>query len=418
MPARCLLVTPLPLTDLRKSTHGTYRRLRTLMQAMTASGASITVVTMAPVDTEDGALRALEGQVETELHEVWRIKARARVARRRRPSRLPWLLQELRGALGYGRTPPTRLLASLELHSLLVDELSAVAPNFVVAHRLTSMFALLRVRGRLPPIYFDMDDIEHKLALRTAASASRLREKLLLLLWLPGLLIAEWRAVRTARQSFVCSTSDVRHLSSLFLATTVRALPNAVAVPPGIASVVSGEVMLMVGTYGYAPNADAAEFFINHILPQVRVRRPAAELWLVGAHIELLPSFKAAPANVRFLGFVDDLAAVYASARLVVCPVRYGGGTRVKLIEAAAWGKPIATTTLGAEGLGMVPGRDALFADRPEAFADACLRMIEDDALCGRLGRNARQLAVEEFDQERIVAGLARIFATDVGSSS
>jgi hypothetical protein len=273
------------------------------------------------------------------------------------------------------------------------------------------MFVLLRTRGKLPPIYFDMDDVEHKFALRTAATAVRLREKLLLYLWLPGLLIAEWRALRTARQSFVCSASDVRHLSGLFLARTVQTLPNAVAMPPETAEVVHGEVMLMVGTYGYAPNADAAEFFINHILPLVRARRPAVELWLVGAHVELLPSFKAAPSNVRFLGFVDDLAAVYESARLVVCPVRYGGGTRVKLVEAAAWGKPIVTTTLGAEGLGMVPGRDALFADRPETFADACLRLMEDDALCGSLGASARRLAMEEFDQERIVARLAQVFA-------
>ena len=67
MTAHCLLVTPLPLTDLRKSTHGTYRRLRTLIQAVRASGATVTVVTTAPAEVDDAALGVLEGEVETQL---------------------------------------------------------------------------------------------------------------------------------------------------------------------------------------------------------------------------------------------------------------------------------------------------------------------------------------------------------------
>jgi glycosyltransferase involved in cell wall biosynthesis len=126
--------------------------------------------------------------------------------------------------------------------------------------------------------------------------------------------------------------------------------------------------------------------------------------------VEALASFARAPANVRFLGFVEDLTALYGQARVVVCPIRYGGGTRVELVEAAALGKAIVTTTLGAEGLGMRPGQEALFADLPAAFAEACARLIQDDALCEKLGANARRLAVEQFDQERIVARLAGIF--------
>jgi hypothetical protein len=415
--AHCLLITPLSLTDLRHSTHGTFRRLRTLLQAIHASGAVLTVATTVPVDTSADALEGLACRIGSDLKQVWGVEARVRVARRTPPSHLPWLMQEIRGAFGYGRTPGTRLLASPELHALLRDEVRTAAPRFIVAHRLTSMFALLRVGGRLPPTFFDMDDVEHKFALRTARSAG-LRQKLLNYLWLPGLLFTEWRALRTARRSFVCSALDVRHLSALFFTRTVQALPNAVAIPAVAATVPRGEVVLMVGAYGYAPNADAAEFFINAILPGLRKRLPGVELWLVGAGAEGLPSFKAAPPNVRFLGFVDDLATVYSAARIVVCPVRYGGGTRVKLVEAAAWGKAIVTTTLGAEGLGMEPDRDALFADHPDAFADACVRLIEDDALCAVLGANARRLAVEQFDQERIVARLAGVFVQDVAGSS
>ena len=417
MAAHCLLITPLSLTDLRQSTHGTYRRLRTLLLAVRASGATLAVATTVPVDTPDDALATTARQIESDLRELWSVEARVRVARRTPPSDLPWLMQELRGVFGYGRTPGPRQLASPELRAVLREEVGTAAPQFIVAHRLTSMFALLSLATRLPPTFFDMDDIEHKFALRTARSAG-LRQKLLHYLWLPGLLFAEWRALRAARRSFVCSAPDVRHLSRLFLTGSVQTLPNAIAIPAAAAALPRGRIILMVGAYGYPPNADAAEFFINAVLPTLRTRLPGVELWLVGAGSEGLPSFKGAPANVRFVGFVDDLATVYEAARIVVCPVRYGGGTRVKLIEAAAWGKAIVTTTLGAEGLGIQPGHDALFADHPEAFADACLRLIEDDALCASLGGNARRLAVEQFDQERIVARLAGVFAQDVAGSS
>jgi glycosyltransferase involved in cell wall biosynthesis len=167
----------------------------------------------------------------------------------------------------------------------------------------------------------------------------------------------------------------------------------------------------MVGAYTYGPNLDGAEHFINQILPRLRIRVPTVEFWLVGTGVEHLPSFVHAPPNVRFLGFVEDLSSIYAAARVIVCPIRYGGGTRVKLIEAASWGKPIVSTTLGAEGLGFRSGEEALLVDKPELFADACARLIEDDGLCETLSQNARRLAIERFDESRIVEQLINVFS-------
>ena len=104
-------------------------------------------------------------------------------------------------------------------------------------------------------------------------------------------------------------------------------------------------------------------FFLEHVLPHIRNSRPDAEVWFVGAGADQLKSFSNSTPGVRFLGFVDDLAKVYQTARVVICPIRYGSGTRVKLIEAAAWGKPIVSTTIGAEGLNMSHQEHALFGD-------------------------------------------------------
>ena len=416
MAAHCLLVTPLPLTNLRQNTHGTYRRLRMLAQAVRASGASLTVATIVPPDTEQSIVAALPAHVEADLKEVWGIDATVRVARCGPPSRLPWLAQQLRGVLGYGQGPGMRQMASAELKALLRSEVGAKSSQFIVAHRLASMSVVMRFVARGALIYFDMDDVEHIFVLRSLRTTTSLRNRLFGVLALPALLYAEWRALRNAQQSFVCSTRDARHLSSFFRTRTVQVLPNAVPIPRAADAPPAGQTLLMVGVYAYGPNADAAEFFINDIFPLVRQRYPQAQLLLAGAGADGLASYGKAPPNVQFLGYVDDLAALYEAARIVVCPVRYGGGTRVKLVEAAAWGKAIVTTTLGAEGLGMRPDHDALFADRAREFADACARLMRDDALCATLGRNARQLAREQFDQERIIARLAGQFPGSVAA--
>lgn len=347
--------------------------------------------------------------IEQDLRTVWGVEAKVRLATRAAPSGQRWLVQQFLGLLSYSRA--SRTLLSNDLYAVLEDEI-AQRPQFIMAHRLPSMFALLRFRERLEAVYFDMDDVEHVVTRRAIGKYAGMRRKFFGILSLPALMQAEKQAMRMASKTFVCSAKDASYLASLYSiqVDAVGVLPNSVAIPaPG--AVTGGQVMLMVGAYAYGPNADGADFLIEEILPLVRQRLPQAEMWLAGSGCEALKSFGKSPANVRFLGFVDDLAAVYRQARLVVCPVRYGGGTRVKLIEAAAWSKPIVTTVVGAEGLGMAHERDALFADTPGLFADACVRLIGDDALCARLGANAWKLASSEFDREQIIKRLCADFS-------
>jgi glycosyltransferase involved in cell wall biosynthesis len=81
----------------------------------------------------------------------------------------------------------------------------------------------------------------------------------------------------------------------------------------------------------------------------------------------------------------------------VVVPLRLGGGTRLKIVEAMAMGKAIVSTTLGAEGIEALPGRDLLVEDQPEAFADAVSYLLAEPALAARIGNSARQVAVERY---------------------
>src|SRR5712675_1739872 len=85
------------------------------------------------------------------------------------------------------------------------------------------------------------------------------------------------------------------------------------------------------------------------------------------------------------------------SSAAVVVPLRLGGGTRLKIVEAMAMGKAIVSTTLGAEGIEAIPGRDLLLENKPAAFADAVNRLLAEPSLASRIGQSARQLAVERY---------------------
>src|SRR5690606_12138749 len=145
----------------------------------------------------------------------------------------------------------------------------------------------------------------------------------------------------------------------------------------------------------------------DHSWPQIRREMPDAELWLVGSAPESLRSFSRAPDGVYFKGFVPDITAVYADTRLVVCPLRSGGGTRLKLLEAASYGRPIVSSAIGAEGIGFRAGEDALIHDDPAEVATACIAVLRDDDLALRLGLNARALVARNYARPAVVSELA-----------
>ncbi|EEF25255.1 glycosyltransferase, putative [Ricinus communis] len=274
------------------------------------------------------------------------------------------------------------------------------------------MAAIQAKAEHLPPILFDLDDIEHVMLGRSIAAISSFRDRLFARLAIPTVIQAEQRSIRGAAWTFVCSEADRANLKQKIRAERVKVIPNSIPLPASPIPLARSLIILMVGVYSYGPNDDGANYFIEQIFPKILIREPKAELWLVGREAEKVSALKNAPSSVRALGFVEDIAAVYRAARVVICPIRYGSGTRVKLVEAAAWAKPIVSTTLGAEGLCMEDQQELLLADSPEDFADSCLKLLQDDNLCEKLGRNARRLAEQNFDEAMIIEKLSQTIIT------
>jgi glycosyltransferase involved in cell wall biosynthesis len=201
------------------------------------------------------------------------------------------------------------------------------------------------------------------------------------------------RAQRSAAEGtaavVVCSELDRRRFGH----PAAVVVPNAYELPgaPPARVAPADPVFTMVGLLTYPPNADAAAYFAREILPLIRTALPNARFKLVGRHDDAARAWSALP-GVEVLGPVAELDAVFTSTMAVVVPLRAGGGTRIKILEAFARRVPVVSTALGCEGLDAGDGKELLVADGPDEFAAACVRLFEDDDLAGSLAEKGHAL--------------------------
>jgi glycosyltransferase involved in cell wall biosynthesis len=251
-----------------------------------------------------------------------------------------------------------------------------------------------------PPLVVDSHEIAYDLARQFARASSNLGRRVY-----AG---ANWRKLRreelgTYRRAdgiYLCSAEDERRLLDEVPGARTAIIPNAADVeffqPRPMDRPADGRTVLYFGHLSTVPNIDAVTYFVGDIWPCIAEAHPKATCKIIGGRAP--PSLLALGGpRVELTGFVPDLRPHLAAAAAVVVPLRLGGGTRLKIVEAMAMGKAIVSTTLGAEGIEAVPGRDLLVEDRPAAFAEAVNRLLADPGLAARIGQSARQLAVERY---------------------
>ncbi|MEO1173880.1 MAG: glycosyltransferase family 4 protein [Myxococcota bacterium] len=155
--------------------------------------------------------------------------------------------------------------------------------------------------------------------------------------------------------------------------------------------------MVFVGGYSWFPNADGMEYFTDAILPLIAQAEPQIEVkWIGKAPNDAHARF--ADRGVELLGYVDDIRPPMHDAKCSIVPLRVGGGTRLKILDAWALGKAVVSTSRGCEGLETRHGENILIADDPQAFADACLRVLNDPELRMTLERAGRKTVEEHYD--------------------
>jgi glycosyltransferase involved in cell wall biosynthesis len=197
----------------------------------------------------------------------------------------------------------------------------------------------------------------------------------------------------------------------------VEHVPNAIDLPdqreprPPDREYVS---LLFVGNLTYAPNAEAASVLVEAILPRVERRLSRrVRVTLVGRHHPGLK--RLIGPNVELAGFVSDLGPRYAAADVVVVPLKHGGGTRIKLLEAFAWGVPVVASRAAAAGLEAVGGEHLLFAEGPDETAAAVEAVLTDPGLAAGFVAQAQRLVRDRYCFAVVIPQIHEFFSRAEG---
>lgn len=255
--------------------------------------------------------------------------------------------------------------------------------------------------GQKPPaLVVDSHEIAYDLARQFALAGGNLGRRLYAGANWRKLQREELNVYRRADGVYLCSTADERRLLDQVPDVRTAVIPNAADVeyyqPRPANPPPDGRTVAYFGLLSTVPNIDGVVHFVRDIWPHIAEAHPEARCKIIGGRPP--PSLLAlAGPRVELTGFVPDLRPHLAAAAAVVVPLRLGGGTRLKIVEAMAMGKAIVSTTLGVEGIEAVPERDILVEDQPVAFAGAVNRLLAQPLLAERIGLAARRLAVERY---------------------
>lgn len=281
--------------------------------------------------------------------------------------------------------------------------LAKFRPNLVVFSEPWLARYLPIVRKAGVPIIHDMHNYEARLraeAIRSRRGLPRLVER-----WRAGRIVQyERRLIEASIAVWACGAMDQAAIQEDFPDVVAHNVPNSIHVDGfhGLsrAALPSKRSIGYVSTFNYAPNVRAAERIVHEILPRLRQTDPDAEAWLVGKHPPKWLQEMDGQDGVHVTGPVDDLQEFIAKIRTMVVPLETGGGTRLKVLEAFAAGRPVVSTRKGAEGIAATQGVHILFAEADEEIATAVQRLWKEAELEQSLRANALQLARSEYSWE------------------
>lgn len=211
-----------------------------------------------------------------------------------------------------------------------------------------------------------------------------------------------------------CSDEDRERLLDIDPGINVEVIPNGIPVDRNRAPVrepASPPRLLFIGGLDWYPNRDAVHFLLEEIWPLLKRRRPDVLLDIVGkAPSERMKAVAERDPAVRLHGFVDDIEPFYREGAVYVCPIRDGGGTKLKMLDAFAHGIPVVAHPIAAEGLEVEDGRDLLLRDSPEGFCEAVCTLLDNTDLARSLSEAAHERVAARYAVEGIGERLADLY--------
>ena len=284
---------------------------------------------------------------------------------------------------------------SHEMKHAIAAEISKRRPDVLIASQIDMVPYAIGPRG-LPLV---LDELEVSSIRDAARRASPFRPRALLT-WLKLSLYLR-RALPRFAACTVVSENERANVQSLARSyRNLEVLPNAVDLSDcdGDFGSPQRNTLVFSGAITYKPNHDAVRYFVGDIFPLILESVNDARFRVTGAFSGLDPSSLAHGRGVEYTGGLTDIRPVVARSWVSVVPIRFGGGTRLKIIESMALGTPVISTSKGAEGLDVADGVNILIADEPKEFAARVVQILESPALRRKLAAGGRRLVASKYD--------------------
>jgi GT2 family glycosyltransferase len=221
---------------------------------------------------------------------------------------------------------------------------------------------------------------------------------------------SELKVIASADTTLVVSTTERELLVADAPGARVELLSNLHEVAGAGAGYAQRKDLVFVGGFRHPPNADAVVWFAREVLPAIRARLPEVVFHCIGSDPSDAVLALSALDGVVIHGHVPDLAPAMDGMRIAVAPLRYGAGVKGKVNLSMAHGQPVVATTCAVEGMHLQDGRDVLVADDAQAFADAVLRLYEDEELWNQLARNGLENVARHFSLDAAREVVRRVF--------
>ena len=297
-----------------------------------------------------------------------------------------------------------RTHGSSKMAETIADMVRKDKYDFVIAEY-SVMGQFLHKNPLLPPVRRVMSVHEcYYLARHKAYRHNRIGfEKLKEAINLKGLKKYEFDMYRNADKVLVLTPQGKKELLEICPELDIAVVPHGVDVENFSFSgpEEKEKAIVFVGNYLHHPNADAVLYFHGEIWPLLKSRLPEVKFYVVGQgpppEVQNLSKDK----TITVTGRVDDVRPFLKKGRVFICPVRLGGGFRGKILEAMAIGRPVVSTSLGAEGIPAHQRENIILADNPEDFAQGVEDLMTDDKLFERIRTNARKLVEEKYSWEK-----------------